>query len=182
MQWTPVRGWTATVNYVLAIRCSTRDIADHSAYMSTDGCAIWAECLAPHRQHFIYRCVGRDLRTMEQRWCGRQARGTRRDTRAVVRINLITQRRNEIFAPWTNVALWRVHVQFILYRRRLFYRQPATNVQQRTNYLFSICCVNHQKYQGAYPREVCIPLKLPKLDLTADAEYVANLVNVNMWL
>jgi len=56
---------------------------------------------------------------MEQRWCGRQARGTRRDTRAVVRINLITQRRNEIFAPWTNVALWRVHVQFILHRRRL---------------------------------------------------------------
>jgi len=27
-----------------------------------------------------------------------------------------------------------------------------------------------------------IPRKLPKLDLTTDAEYVANLVSMNMWL
>jgi len=36
---------------------------------------------------------------------------------------------------------------------------------------------------GVYPRGYkFIPPKLPKLDLTADAEYVADLVNVNMWL
>jgi len=27
-----------------------------------------------------------------------------------------------------------------------------------------------------------LPQKLPKLDLTADAKYVADLVNANMWL
>ena len=38
---------------------------------------------------------------------------------------------------------------------------------------------------AAYPRDLSgnfISRKLPKLDLTTDAEYAASLVNVNMWL
>jgi len=38
---------------------------------------------------------------------------------------------------------------------------------------------------GAYPKggiKGFIRPKLPLLDLTIDAEYVANLVNVNIWL
>jgi len=30
--------------------------------------------------------------------------------------------------------------------------------------------------------DLYLPPKFPKLDLATDAEYVANLVNVNMWL
>jgi len=39
---------------------------------------------------------------------------------------------------------------------------------------------------GAYPWDIkgftLYTPKLPKLDLTTDAEYVANLVNANVWL
>ena len=38
--------------------------------------------------------------------------------------------------------------------------------------------------KGVYPRgykEIYAP-KLPKLDLTIDAKYVANLININIWL
>ena len=40
----------------------------------------------------------------------------------------------------------------------------------------------HTLFSVAYLRGYRIPTKLPKLELTADAEYVANLVNVSMWL
>jgi len=47
-------------------------------------------------------------------------------------------------------------------------------------------CIKNLKAAGAYPMgdriKGFIPPKLPKLYLTTDAEYVANLVNVNMWL
>ena len=58
----------------------------------------------------------------------------------------------------------------------VFHKMDTMNVQ----------CIKNLKAAGAYPIgdriKAFIPPKLPKLYLTTDAEYVANLVNVNMWL
>jgi len=60
--------------------------------------------------------------------------------------------------------------------RRLFQTVDTANEKERR----ANAVLQHQGvpkgYKGIYT------LKLPKLDFTTDAEYAANLVNVNMWL
>ena len=64
---------------------------------------------------------------------------------------------------------------------------PCSDGEIKLYILFNLvvmCVYVHTCESAVYPRgyKGIYSSKLPKMDLTTDAEYVANLVNVIMWL